>query len=306
MKRMLAAIALLGIGFLRGEEPKMFTDWSSPENLGPTVNSPYLDSCVSISKDGLTLIFSSTRQNPGTTNRDLYVSKRNSRSDPWGQPAPITILNTPVWESCPALSLDEHRLYFTSPRTGGCGAQDIWVSRRQDRRDDFGWEPPVNLGCARDGYVNSSAGDLAPTFFEDEQGRVVMYFATNRPGSAGWDHYQSVMRDDGTFGPATPITELNGPYNDQGITVRRDGLEVFFLSDRGNAPMFLDFWKATRESTEDPWSEPIRVDSLNPAFAQGRIALSFDGREIYFTSSNQPSYGAPDLWVARRELLRGR
>ena len=306
MKRMLAAIALLGLGFLPGDEPKMFTDWSPPENLGPTVNSPYLDSCVSISKNGLTLIFSSTRQSPGTTNRDLYVSKRESKSDPWGPPAPITMLNTADWESCPALSLDEHRLYFTSPRAGGCGGQDIWVSRRQDRRDDFGWEPPVNLGCASDGYVNTSAGELTPTFFEDERGNVVLYFSSNRPGSAGWDHYQSVMRDDGTFGPATPITELNSSYADQGITVRRDGLEVFFLSNRSGAHMLPDFWRATRRSTEDPWSEPEYVSSLNPANAQGRIALSFDGLEIYFTSWNQPSYGAPDLWVARREIIRGR
>ncbi len=214
------------------------------------------------------------------------------------------MLNTGVWESCPAFSLDEHRLYFTSPRTGTCGGQDIWVSRRQDRRDNFGWEPPVNLGCESYGFVNSAAGDLAPTFFEDEAGRVVMYFSSNRPGSANWDHYQSVMRDDDTFGPATPIAELNSAASDQGITVRRDGLEVFFLSDRGNAPMSLDFWKATRKSTDDPWSEPVRVDSLNPASAQGHIALSFDGRELYFTSWNLPSYGSADLWVARREILR--
>ena len=43
-------------------------------NLGPIVNTPYVDSCVAISKNGLSLFFSSTRQSPGTTNRDLYVT----------------------------------------------------------------------------------------------------------------------------------------------------------------------------------------------------------------------------------------
>ena len=32
-----------------------FTDWTPPQNLGPVVNSAFLDSCVAISKNGLSL-----------------------------------------------------------------------------------------------------------------------------------------------------------------------------------------------------------------------------------------------------------
>ena len=162
-----------------------FTDWSVPVNLGPVVNSPYGDSCVTISKNGLSLFFSSNRQSPGTADRDLYVSKRDSTTQPWGEPQPLLTLNTADWESCPALSLDEHRLYFSSPRSGGCGGQDIYVSRRHDRRDDFGWEPPVNLGCDGQGGPNSGEGELTPALFEDEAGRVLMYFSSDRSGT--WD-----------------------------------------------------------------------------------------------------------------------
>ena len=103
-----------------------FTDWSAPVNLGPPVNSPeYTESCVAISKNGLSLFFSSNRQTgiQYSPDRDLYVSKRDSIEDPWGDPQSLTTLNTTAWESCPALSLDEHRLYFTSPRPGGCGGR---------------------------------------------------------------------------------------------------------------------------------------------------------------------------------------
>jgi hypothetical protein len=129
------------------------------------------------------------------------------------------------------------------------------------------------------------------------------------------DHYQSVMNDDDTFGPATPIAELNSPFDDAGITVSRDGLEVIFLSKRpggGDSALqnLFDFWRSTRASTEDLWSAPVFVESLGkPAWAQGKISLSFDGRELYFTSWNQPSTGGtdrPDIWVARREKARGR
>jgi len=207
-----------------------FSDWSAPVNLGPVVNSPYLDSCVAISKNGLSLFFSSNRQteNKLSPDRDLYVSERESKEAPWGTPQPLSMLNTPAWESCPALSLDEHRLYFTSPRAGGCGGQDIWVSRRHDRRDDFGWQPPVNLGCD----LNSARRDLTPTLFEDDGGRVLMYFSSDRVDGNVFHIYQSEMSEDGVFGPATLVPELNSPYSDLGVIVRRDGLEIIFLSNR--------------------------------------------------------------------------
>ena len=307
MRAIIAAAVFASLALFPGADTAVFTDWSAPVNLGPVVNSPHVDSCVAISKNGLSLFFSSTRQSPGTSNRDLYVTQRVTTGAEWGIPVPVTALNTTVWESCPALSLDEHRLYFTSPRAPGCGGQDIWVSRRQDRRNDLEWAEPENLGCEADGYVNTPYGELTPAFFEDEGGRVLMYFSTARPGSRLWDFYQSEMRADDTFGPATPVAELNSEFNDQGIVVRRDGLEVIFLSNRGTNPGSLDFFKATRASTADAWSDIVPLPVLgDPAYAQGRIALSFDGTELYFTSWLTESGNHPDLFVARRERVRGR
>jgi hypothetical protein len=288
-----------------------YTDWSAPVNLGAPVNTNTVDSCVTVSKDGLTLIFSSTRQylpTINTSDRDIYVTKRETTEENWGEPQPLAILNTVgFFDSCPSLSLDEHRLYFTSNRPG-CGGVDLWVSRRQDRRDDFGWETPVNLGCEGDGYLNTAGGDQMESFFEDEKGRVIMYFT--RVTAAGQDIYQSVMRSDDTFGPATKVVELSSSATDQGPVVRRDGLEVIFLSNRAGLSS-LHFWTATRESTEDSWSEPVQVPTLG-GVSQGRISLSFDGRELYFTSWREGSVENwrdgrrelwPDLWVARREFL---
>ena len=132
-----------------------------------------------------------------------------------------------------------------------------------------------------------------------------MYFSPARPDPRVYNIYQSEMRDDDTFGPATPVTELNVPrqYN-VSPTVRRDGLEVIFLSSRG-CPGCVRFWTATRESTSDPWSEPVLVESLSLRKPFARITLSFDGRELYFSSKRDGGYGMADLWVARRVKLRG-
>ena len=52
-----------------------FGPWSTPLNLGPTVNSAFDDMHPTLSKDGLSLIFSSTR--PGTGGLDLWVTQRD-------------------------------------------------------------------------------------------------------------------------------------------------------------------------------------------------------------------------------------
>lgn len=310
MKRLLVALSLM-LGLLPvAANAADFSDWSTLENLGPEVNSDYVDSCVAISKNGLSLFFSSTRHtgNQASTDRDLYVTKRDSIIDPWGPPTRLTMLNSPVFDSCPALSLDEHLLYFSSSRPSGCGSNDIYVSRRHDRHDDLGWETPVNVNPECNG-VNSPYNDQMPTFFEDEKGKVVMYFASNRGDKLTFDIYQSDMKGDDTLGPAFPVFELNSTYGETGSAVRHDGLEIIFLSNRNNPPDtsypqgIQSFWMATRASTTDPWSEPKLIPSLGiPAYAQGRIALSFDGRELYFTSNRAGNNW--DIWVAKREKLK--
>ena len=307
MKRVIVATALMLV-FVAVPAAAQFTDWSAPVNLGPVVNSTSLDQCVAVSKNGLSLYFSSMRPSPG--GRDLYVSKRASLSDPWGVPQVLPNINSPSDESCPALSLDEHRLYFASARPGGCGATgttDLYVSRRHDRQDDFGWEPPVNLGCMSDGYVNSPWYDQTPNFFEDESGTVVMYFATARPPFvSGYDIYASPMRNDDTFGPGTPVTELNSLAWDLGPAVRRDGLELIFSAGalRGGMGGF-DLWTATRKSTADPWSAPVNLTVLNSTANEiGRLCFSFDGRAFYFASNRPGGNGGTDIYITTREKLR--
>jgi hypothetical protein len=273
-----------------------FTDWSPPENLGPLVNSPYQDSCVCVSKSGLSLFFFSNRYAQVPAPWHLYVSNRTSVDEEWGLAQEIVGFNDGFHASCPALSPDEHRLFFASARPGGCGGSDIWVSRRHDRRDDFGWGPPENLGCV----VNSSSGENLPTVFEDETGTEVLYFSTNRPGGPGFgDIYESRAGTDDTFGPAALVAEVSTPADDA-ATVRRDGLEIVVaVAD--------DLFAATRESMADAWSTLVPIPVLNTSYFEGgRMSFSFNGRALYFRSDRPGGYGLGDLYVATREKLRGR
>lgn len=302
---MFAAISVLLLS--SGAPPPQFSAWSTPVKIQGSVNTAGAETCVALSKNGLTLLFA--RSLAQMTGYDLYVSQRQATDEPWGEPVALAQLNTSANEFCPALSLDEHRLYFASARTGGCGDgfTDIYVSRRHDRRDDLGWQPPENIGCENGGYANSARGDQAPSFFEDEDGQEVMYFASNRVAAGGFDIYESRMHADETFGPATPVTELNvDGFNEIGTAVRRDGLEVIVDSTRPGGLGGRDLWSATRETTTDRWSALINLAGINSSTADGgRLSMSFDGRQLFF-ASDRGTPGWNDIYVTTRDKANGR
>ncbi|MEX1239754.1 MAG: hypothetical protein WEB30_08555 [Cyclobacteriaceae bacterium] len=204
------------------------------------------------------------------------------------------------------LTLDGHRLYFFSDGQPGLGGLDIYVSRRRDQRDDFGWQPPENLGSG----VNGTFNENLSVYLEDEAtGTVTLYFGSNRPGMGGTDIYASTLQPDETFGPAVLLETLSSAFRDAVFAIRRDGLEMFLASDRpgsiGGTGTF-DLWVATRASTSDPWSTPVNLGPVvNSAAGESRGALSFDGTTLYIISDRPGGVGNLDLWVSTRSKLKG-
>ncbi len=289
------------------EDQPAYGPWGTPVNLGPVVNSPYNDNSPTISKDGLSLYISSSLPTPrpgGLGGPDIWVSQRASIDAPWGEPVDLgPNINSAGNDGVVSLSTDGHRMYFHSTGRGGCGAADLFVSRRHDKRDDFGWEPPENLGCV----VNSPFADNGPTIFEDDAtGITTLYFNSPRPGGLGTDVYASTLQADGTFGPGLLVPELNSPFNDDRVAIRRDGLEIFVSTDRPGGVGSQDIWVATRATTLDPWSPPVPLGAVvNSPYFDGGPALSFDGTELYFFSEKPGGFGGRDLYVTTRARLRG-
>jgi Tol biopolymer transport system component len=306
----LAGLMVLGLAAPpAADDPPRFSDWSAPVNLGPTVNSSSTEAGVFITKDGLSLYFSSRRPG-GYGDLDLWVSRRATVDEGWGVPENLgPDINTSGSDTTPMISLDGHRLYYASARSGGFGGLDIWVSRRHNKRDDLGWQAPVNLG----GAVNTPSTERGPTEFEDDAtGDIVLYFSSNRPGGLGSeDIYASTMQAGEIFAPAVNIETLNSVSSDSVPAIRRDGLEIFLCSYRTGQLGGGDIWVATRPSTSDPWSEPTNLGAVvNSTDLDFRPAISFDGRALYFHSARPGGFGAYptdyDLYVATRTREKGR
>src|SRR3989442_6523315 len=244
--------------------------WSTPTAPGSVVNSPFGDNRPAISKDGLSLYITSGRPG-GCGGLDIWVSHRASVDDPWGPPQNLgPTVNSSVNDVAPAFSPDGHRMYFHSFRPGGCGLADLYVSRRRDTRDDFGWGPPEDLGCV----VNTPYVNAGPTIFEDEAtGITTLYFTVqnNPPGSdQGFDIYASTrIGDEGAFGPPVLVPELSSPFRATRTAIRRDGLEIFLSSGRpgddvvGHSAGSEDLWVSTRATTSDVWSPPVNLNLVN-------------------------------------------
>jgi len=282
-----------------------YSDWSAPVNLGSAINSASNDQQPAISKDGLSLYFASTRSG-GLGGFDMYVSERASVDDSWGPPVNLgSTVNTTSDEGNPAFSRDGHFLFFQSKRPGGFGGIDLWVSTRNYTHDDFDWQLPVNLGPG----VNSAADDNGPSYFENEEdGAPQLYFGSSRPGGLGAaDIYLSEQLADGSFGPAVLVTELSSTSNENRPSIRHDGLEIFFQSNRtGSIGTALDLWVATRESTLDAWSTPLNLGAtINTTFAEQNPYLSSDGKTLFFASDRPDGFGSSDLYMTTRTKLRG-
>jgi len=308
-------LLLVAVALVLPANAQEFTELTAPENLGSPISTEFGEAGPFISKDGLSLFFNSNRPVPGSNcpgglaGIDIYVSQRAAVDDPWGEPVNLgPNINSCFDDQTSVLSPDEHRLYFASNRPGGFGGIDLYVSSRQERRDDFGWRPPKNL----DGNVNTLGGQFGPSLFEDDvTGITILYFSSNPTGVAGTsDIYASALDVDGSFLPAVLVAELSTPCpptpvgcNDIFPGIRRDGLEIFLVSNRSGGLGLLDIWSSTRASTSDPWSTPVNRTVVNSTADDFRPVLSFDGRSLYFGSNRLGGFGGNDIYVSTREKL---
>ena len=292
-----------------------YSEWGPPVNLGcGGINSPSDDLGPGISKDGLSFYFASNRPATGAPGGlDIYLAQRPSPDAPWGDPSNLgPAVNSPFTENAVSLSRDGHWLFFNSNRPGGFGDTDIWASYRERVHDDFGWQTPVNLGPG----VNTAGFDAGASYFENEEvGAPLLFFG--RGGSFATqgtttDIWVAELLPDGTFGNARPVPELNSPQGDQRPSIRFDGLEIFFYSNRPGSTVdasgnpTTDIWVATRKDVRDAWDAPVNLGSVvNTGAADFNPHISGDGLTLYFASSRPGGCGGFDIYMTTRTRLKG-
>jgi len=218
-------------------------------------------------------------------------------------------LNGPddMWGGC--LSRDGLELYFSSNRPGGYGGYDLWVSKRESTRDE--WGPPTNLGSPAnspyDECMPCPSTDGLTLYFSD--GHLPYDNAKQLPGGLGGDgdiwKLTRQTRDEpwsaaGNIGPGINSEHAIGP------SISVDGLSLYFQSHRPGTKGGCDLMLTKRTSISDPFTNPVFLRTPNSSDADFCPDISLDGLVLFF-SSTRPCVGGGTgpyrLWVTTRKSI---
>lgn len=127
--------------------------WSKPLNLGRTVNSAEWDSQPTLSADGRTLYFTSTRRG-GQGLEDIYTSTLDEN----GHWTPARNLGRPVntagKDMAPFIHASGTTLYYVTDGLVGMGGLDVY---RCEMQSATAWSEPQNLGYPLNTHENEAS-----------------------------------------------------------------------------------------------------------------------------------------------------
>ncbi|NQV31722.1 MAG: PD40 domain-containing protein [Phycisphaeraceae bacterium] len=252
--------------------------FGEPEMV-PNVNSIASDSAPQISRNGLELYFSSTRD---TGMNRIWVSKRLTTKDAWPAPTPIDTSVDPVSEQVfPSLSADGLELYYADGTVGtadpaGYGDSDIWVLTRASISDP--WNAPQNLGSV----INTSSEENSPCISADG---LELYYVSNVPNY--YHNSEIVMttrasKHDPWGKPVTLNSNVNDLFYEYNPFLSTDGLSLFFSSGLSLQQVYV----ASRPTTEDTWTSWQFFTPVNGFGTTHNVSYSAEDSTIYFTQGS--------------------
>lgn len=111
-------------------------------------------------------------------------------------------------------------------------------------------------------------------------------------GAAQWSDWSVPMN----VGPA-----VNSPFADNVPDLSRDGLSLYFASNRPGGSGAGDLWVVRRASVDDPWGVAVNLGpTVNSSAGDLGPNVSPDGHYLFFTSNRPGGLGLNDIWVSWR------
>jgi outer membrane protein OmpA-like peptidoglycan-associated protein/tetratricopeptide (TPR) repeat protein len=247
-------------------------------DLGDSINSTYDDyNSVFTSNDSL-LYFTSRRKVNKKSKlspvdykyyEDVYVSHKVgnkwSMAKNLGKP-----INTEHNDAVVALSDNDTKLYvYNGYKNGG----DVQVSKLRKNK----WTRPKPLPRKfRSKYHESSY------YFAPDSSAIYFVSAPKRNTVGGKDIFVSYRKENGAW--AKPVNlgkTINTPYDEEGVSLSKDGKVLYFSSKGHNSMGGYDVFKSVKDSL-GKWTTPINM---------GYPINSPDDELFYYEDKTSPKYG---------------
>lgn len=188
-------------------------EWSAPELLPKPINSMSNDFGSAFTGDGQSMVFVRCDETGAIGSCDLYITQLNGNT--WSKPVNMgNVVNTDKWESQPTINADGNRIIFTSLRSGGYGASDLYMIEK----NHLGlWGTPQNLGS----IVNTPLSENSPFLAAD--GKTLYFSSTGHPGMGGADIFYTVFENGKWSTPQNLGQPINSRGNDTNFSISASG-----------------------------------------------------------------------------------
>jgi len=238
------------------KEDRLDTTFTEPLNLDKTmpngpiasVNTRLNEGAASIAADRQSLYFTACDRADGLGSCDIYLT--TIEGDNWGRPVNLgRNVNSKNYDTQPAITADQSRLYFVSTREGpnsdgeDVGENfDIWYCDYDFDLEE--WGPAKNLE-----EINTKGQDASPFIGADG---VTMFFASDghEPNYGFKDFYVTRLNtsDDSWSTPENLGEPINTDQDEQFITLPASGDIIYWSSTRqdldgyqGSLDIFMAF-----------------------------------------------------------------
>lgn len=285
-------------------------------NLGPNINTEFVDASPSITADQELLVFTSRRkENVGgkicPSNEqyydDIYTSKWDDNKKEWAKAENIGApINTNGFDANLSISPDGQKIFIYKNIEGETGSGDIYVSTFNN---DQTWSKPTAFGMPKSKsfvesslstvndykYINSSYFESSASITSD--GKTLYFVSERERGGLGFGDIWTSTKVAGQWQKPVNIGPvINTEFDEVGVYIHPDGKTLFFSSEGHNAIGKHDIFISTKNEKGE-WSEPINMGyPINTTKDEIHFVLSASKDKAYISSTRPNGFGMIDIY----------